>query len=181
MAEIKSTLDLIMEKTKHLSLNDREKKAFERQQLVQRVRVHLLRFLNGEKDAGYLAQELDHLPPEKRDEGKKLSLDLLMERTSPFEDDTRILEGVARLLGENERERWEKALAPLKRECQEDLQKAREASTARSRASLAAAGLRGSALLPPFDDQDPWWKEELQNRIRAFRERTSALLHDPQR
>jgi len=48
MAKIKSTLDLIMEKTRHLSLNEEEKDALEQQQLSHQVQTPLARYLLGE-------------------------------------------------------------------------------------------------------------------------------------
>lgn len=181
MAKIKSTLDLIMEKTKHLSLDDEEKKALEQQQLTQRVRPPLLRYLQGERDANSLAHELDTLSPEKLEEGKRLCLEILMDRLSPFEDNTRVLAGVEALNGDTEREHWEKTVVPLEKQYQEDLRQAREEAGSRFREALAAEGLKGSAILPRVDDRDPFWKEEREKRIKAFRESVRTGLNDPQR
>ena len=181
MAKIKSTLNLIMEKTKHLSLNEQEKEAFEQQQLTQRVQVPLLRYLQGERDANYLAHELDNLPPEKREEGKRRCLEILMDRLSPFEDNARILAGVETLRGETERKGWEKTVAPLEKQFQEELRQAREEAATRFREALAAEGLKGSAIVPRVDDRDPFWKEEREKRIKAFRESVRTGLNDPQR
>jgi hypothetical protein len=178
MAKIKSTVDLIMEKTKHLSLNDEEKEALEQQQLFQRVQAPLLRYLQEERDANSLARELDNLPPEKRGEAKRICLELLLDRLSPFADNTRILSGVEALRGQTERERWEKTLAPLAEQHQEDLNKARAEAVARSQEALAAAGLKGSAILPKLDDQAPSWKKEREERIKAFRQRVKTALND---
>lgn len=181
MAKIKSTLDLIMEKTKHLSLNDEEKEALEQQQLAQRVQAPLLRYLQGERDANSLAHELDNLPPEKREEGKRLCLQILMDRLSPFEENTRILAGVEALRGDTERERWENTVVPLEKQYQEELRQAREEAATRFREALAAEGLKGSAILPRVDDSDPFWKQEREKRIKAFRESVRTGLNDPQR
>ena len=181
MAEIKSTLDLIMEKTKHLSLNEEEKQALEQQELNQRVQVPLLRYLKEERDADHLAHELDSLPPEKREEGRSLCLDLFVDSLSPFEDKTRILAGVERLLGKTGRERWEKIIAPLEREYQEEREKAQAEATSRLREDLATAGLRGSALVPCVDEQSALWREEKEKSTKAFRDRVKKGLNDPQR
>ena len=181
MGEIKSTLDLIMEKTKHLSLNEEEKQALEQQQLNQRVRVPLLRYLKAERDTDHLAHELDSLPPEKREEGRRLCLQLFVDSLSPFEDNTRILAGVERLLGKTGRDRWKKILAPLEREYQEEREKAQAEATSHLREVLATAGLRGSALLPCVDEHSALWKEEKEKSTKAFRARVREDLNDPQR
>jgi hypothetical protein len=180
MAEIKSTLDLIMEKTKHLSLNDEEKLALEQQQLIQRVNVPLLHYLKGERDAEYLAQELDSLPPEKREEGRRLCIELLIDSLSPFEDNTRTLAGVERLLGKTGRERWEKTLIPLKKEYQEEREAAHAEAASCLLEALAAAGLRGSALLPHVNEESPPSREEQERSTLAFRARVKKVLNDPQ-
>ena len=180
MAKIKSTLDLIMEKTRHLSLNEEERDALEQQQLRQRVQASLVRYLKGERDANYLAHQLDLLPPENREEGKKLSLELLTDRLSPLKDNQRILEAVEKLLGEAGRERWQKVLGPLQRRFVDDLRQAREAAADRCREALAAAGLKGPALLARVDEKDPTWREEQETRTQAFRASVKTGLQNCQ-
>jgi hypothetical protein len=180
MAKIKSTVDLIMEKTRHLSLNEDEKAALEKQQLSQRIRVALERYLKGERDANYLLREMDQLPADTAEEGKRLCLQLLVDRLHPFEDNQRILAAAGRLLGEAERERWERTVDPLQRHCREDLQKARENAARRCREDLAAAGLKGPAILPRLDEEDPTWKAKQEQRIKVFRESVNKALENPQ-
>jgi len=180
MAKIKSTLDLIMEKTKHLSLNTEEKDALEQQQLNQRVQTPLVLYLKGERDANYLAHELDLLPPETIEEGKRLCLGLLMDRLSPLEDNQRILPAVEKLLGKAGRERWEETITPIERRFRDDLRKARGEAADRCREALAAAGLKGPAVLPRVDEEDPAWKEKQETRIQAFRASVKTDLQDPQ-
>jgi hypothetical protein len=180
MARVKSTIDLIMEKTKHLSLDPEEKAAFERQQLAQRIQAPLLRYLRGERDATNLADELDRLPAETAEEGKRLCLGLLMDSLSPFEDNQRILAAVRTLLGENERLAWEKAIAPLEARFRDERRKAREQAVERCREILAERGLAGPALLPRPDEEDPSWKEQEEQRVQAFRAMVRKALGDPQ-
>lgn len=181
MAKIKSTLDLIMEKTKHLSLNEEEKGALEQEQLNRRLQALLVPYLKGERDANYLAHELAQFPSETIEDARKLCLELLMDRLSPFEDNQRILGAVERLLGQAGRDLWEKTIAPVEAECREDLRGARQEAADRCRAVLVAAGLKGPALLPRVDEQAPGWKEEQEDRIKAFRASVKSGLEDSHR
>ena len=176
MAEIKSTLDLIMEKTKHLSMNDKEKQAFEQEQLSRQVQAPVMRYLKEERDADFLAYELSILPPEKREEGTRLCLDFFLDGLRPFKDNTRILAGVEKIMGEKERQRWEQALAPLVEAYREERVKARTEAASRSQEALAAVGLQGSALLPCGEAQGPMSKEEEEKRSQAFRKRMKETL-----
>jgi len=59
-------------------------------------------------------------------------------------------------------------------------EQAREAAADRCREALAAAGLKGPALLARVDEQDPTWKEEQETRIQAFRTSVKTALQDLQ-
>ena len=180
MAKIKSTIDLIMEKTRHLSLNEEEKQALAQQELEQRVQGPLVRYLKGERDAEYLAHELDLFPPETKEQGRRLCLGLLMDRLNPFRDNQRVLAAVERLSGKTERTRWEQVVAPLEVQCRQDLQRTRDNAADRSREVLVAAGLAGPAILPPVNEEAPVSKEAEEAAIRAFRERVKAALENSQ-
>ncbi len=180
MAKIKSTVDLIMEKTKHLSLNAEEKAALEKRQLGQRVQAALTPYLKGERDVNFLAHELARLPPESAEEGKRLCVELLIDGLSPSENSPRILAAAGHLLGEAERERWEKTLVPIQMEARGALQKAGEQAADRCREALAEAGLRGPALLPRPDEEDRSWKEEKEQCLEAFHARVRKALRRPQ-
>ncbi len=176
MAKVKSTMDLIMEKTKHLSLNEEEKNALDRQDLHRRVQALLIPYLRGERDANHLVRELDRFPPDTVEEGRRRCLEFLRERISPFEDKERILSAVAALVSDAERERWDREIAPLETECLQALRDAWEASADRCREDLAGAGLRGPALLPRVREQDPAWKEEREAHIQAFHSGLKRVL-----
>ena len=47
MGEIRSTLDIIMEKTKGLTMSDEEKKAFKEQEMARKVRGLIQKYLDG--------------------------------------------------------------------------------------------------------------------------------------
>jgi hypothetical protein len=176
MAKIKSTIDLIMEKTKHLSLNEEEKDALEQKDLHRRVQAILVPYLKGERDANFLAHELNQFPSDAAEEGRKLCLELLANRLSPLDDNQRILSAVGTLLGESERDRWEQAIAPLQGEYGQDMRKAWEESAARCLAALAASGLEGPAILPRISEQDPSWKQAQEERIEVFRTKVKGAL-----
>ena len=51
MAEIRSTLDLIMERTKNLTVTEEEKKAFRRKELAGKIKGFVLQYIDGLKDS----------------------------------------------------------------------------------------------------------------------------------
>ncbi len=181
MAKIKSTLDLILEKTKHLSLSEEERQVLEEQELNKRVQALLYRYLNEERDADFLARELDQLPGGKVEEARRLCRKLLAATLSPFEDEGRVFDAVGRLFGQEERDRWEKVVAPLKRQFREALAGARLKAGTRCLEDLAKLGLQGPALLPSVNDESPFWREEEEEQARTFQQALKEALDVPQR
>ena len=59
MAEIKSTLDLIMEKTKGLTMSDEEKEAFQQKELETKLRGSLQKVMEGRLKLERFQMELD--------------------------------------------------------------------------------------------------------------------------
>jgi hypothetical protein len=64
----------------------------------------------------------------------------------------------------------------LETECLQDLRKAWEEAAAQGREVLAAAGLKGPALLPRVSEQDPAWKEKREARLQAFHADLKGIL-----
>jgi hypothetical protein len=61
MGEIKSTLDLVLEKTRHLTLSDEEKRQQKQKELRSRVTGLLQRYQDGNLDIQKVGEELDQL------------------------------------------------------------------------------------------------------------------------
>jgi hypothetical protein len=61
MGEIKSTLDLVLEKTRHLTLSDEEKRQQKQQELRGRLAGLLQRYQDGNLDIQKIEEELDQL------------------------------------------------------------------------------------------------------------------------
>ncbi len=167
MGTIKSTLDLIMEKTRHLSPNEEEKKAFHRERLAQKIRLPVSRYLNGERDLDFLIREIADVPQEHRNEAEGICVDCFLQMITPLGNEERVLAGVERLLGAEERRRWEKAIASAMESYLTARERARAEGEARIRKTLAQAGLEGSALLvPPGRRESSGSGEELDDHFR---------------
>ncbi|MBU1741171.1 MAG: hypothetical protein KKC37_06465 [Proteobacteria bacterium] len=146
MAEIKSTLDLVMEKTKGLTLSDEEKEAQERERLDRTVEGLWRRV----KAAGWSVEEMNlglaDAEPGEREEIKRRFGDRLAAGLTVGDD----LPAQIGLLAEFD---WVDAgaLADLRR-LVEEVTASRSRALARAieaeRHSLAAAGISGSAVVP---------------------------------
>ncbi|MEW6439448.1 MAG: hypothetical protein AB1640_00790 [bacterium] len=176
MAAIKSTLDLILEKTKHLSLNKDEKEVLKQQELADDVRRHVLPFLNEERELSAFQQWLTRLAPAQQDHARSICLDLFLGSLSPYHENGRVLSGVERILGETGRRAWEAALARRANNSAGLRQQALAEAEARFRELLASEGIRGSGLVP-CTECTPAWKEEERRLIARFQEDLRAELN----
>ncbi|MEW6188230.1 MAG: hypothetical protein AB1585_21130 [Thermodesulfobacteriota bacterium] len=167
MAEIKSTLDLIMEKTKGLSMTPREKEALRQEEWLKKARGLIQKFLDGWMDLDKVKEEilLKETPPEweglikkevlaglapETDNGKRLELlrDLLQIPAEPY---LKVFEDFNRRM-EQEKQRQETLL----------------------RQGLAAQGISGSAVQPNLETA-PSWKEHYDREWQSCKKALTAL------
>jgi hypothetical protein len=160
MAEVKSTIELIMERTKNLSASPQEREAFHRRErekhlrsLVQRLLEYSLSIddvrdeLEKEKKSGRAAEALEHLKS------------ALAGHVDPEADNDRLLRLIHELVGTSEETLRETVLS-----CREELDTWKKGIRQSRKKELEAKGIAGSAVLPN-PEADPQWKarrEQLQ-------------------
>jgi hypothetical protein len=173
MGEIKSTLDLVLEKTKHLSLSTREKEELEIKEALKKVSGYLSRYRDGMLSLDAMVKEIEGFPAEirsrvRRDMARQMGLALNL---SP---DTDLLVILLEALAEPA---WAKVLGEVKR-CRIETRKALEATRRRIEerilAALAAGGIRGSAVVAKGDSDREWVATE-KTLTRPCEERLEAL------
>lgn len=163
MGEIKSTLDLVMERTRHLTLSSEEKSAQnDREQLrriqglIQKYRDQVITLAEMEKK---LARDY---PAELHGDSGMLHSELLRQIQLGRDN------GATLVLLETVCKADTAALAALLAEYDQSLAGARDQQAARRLADLAARqGIAGSALIPNLDTDPEWQKarEELAQRF----------------
>lgn len=173
MAEIKSTLDLVMEKTKHLTLSPEEKLEMQLQDLLKKVPGYVQLVLDGTFTPEQLLDGIKTAAPEIAEQfraeiARQLSRTLdLSEKTDPLIPALEILAEPA----------WSELLAEVKR-CRPEYRKAKEGfqvqAQARILGNLAAAGIRGSAVVAKLEHDESWAAQDRKLR-QSCEERLAAL------
>ena len=173
MGEIKSTLDLVLERTRHLTLSSVEKEEIELKEALKKVSGYLSRYRDGVLSLEALLKEMRGLAPEirhrvRREMTRQMSLALNLS------SDTDALIPAMEALADPG---WTDLLAGVKRcrtEVRKALQAARGSAEGRMLAELAAAGVRGSAVAVKMEGDQQWiaMKQEL---MRPCEERLEAL------
>lgn len=175
MGEIRSTLDIIMEKTRHLSMDPKERAELEANELGRRARGTVASYLDERKDRHALAREVKSLSAGAADAVRSACRAELLEHLSLPGSNERVLGAVEALEGPEAARAWDRACrdaaAPLLAEHERGKDEARE----RFRALLATEGLTGTALTPA-DAGNPFLREAEQDLARRFRDDVAAAL-----
>lgn len=159
MSEIKSTLDLIMEKTKHLTMNEEEKKRFMEKDLAGKVKGLVQRSLDGLVTGKRLEEETGALFRESGDEElvRRLFRNELTGRFEFGQDNEAILNLLKTAIGAEHDpvrkilHKYEKNAALLRKSHEE-----------RMKERLKDRGISGPAAAPNLEAGQEW-RQALQN------------------
>lgn len=170
MGEIKSTLDLVMEKTRNLTLSADEKAAQQHKEAENRIRGLLQKYLDGVVSKPEL--KADHLRLKKgygADENTIL-IDEIIGRIEPNGDNQPLLEVLREVGGIDP-----SGIEALLRSFRKDYLTAAEDRTAQLKADLARRHrICGSAVVPNLE-ADAQWQREQSKLHTEFKEQLAAL------
>jgi hypothetical protein len=169
MGEIKSTLEIIMEKTKGLTLTEEEKENFRRKEVEGKVRGVLLKFFDGFMDLENVKKEIASFDKKGQgiaeEVGKKECLDRI-----DLEGDNRqffdILEHVACV----DIKPYQKILSEINRE----LHQKKASYEQLLKKKLQKRSISGSAVLANLN-ADQEWMDYVKNAKEEFRKRIKNI------
>lgn len=153
MSEIRSTLDIIMEKTRGLTLSDQEKQALHEKELDGKIQGLLQKFLDGLMDVERLKIEFDGLGNEEREKAKNILSTRCLEKLHPENDNEALLEALEKVANAR--------MSPIRAALDAsfaDLEAIRARHLEKMRRGLNLKGISGSALVPNLN-ADPEWRE----------------------
>lgn len=152
MGEIKSTLELMMEKTAGMGLSDEEKKRLKREELEKKAKGYKLKALAAPEAAQMQLQGLEGETDEDRRDLEKLIWNLLVDELpadSTLKDYLRVLESLPRAQGhEHELSRLRDEIKSGAKSQKVD----RKKIINRERKRLSALGISGSAVIPALPE-----------------------------
>jgi hypothetical protein len=170
MAEIKSTLDIIMERTKGLTMTENEKKAFKERETAGKIKGLVQKCVDGANDLSRFQKEVTILKSEVRDEpmvGRLLGEECL-DRIELGKDTERLFEIL---------EKATKLDVPTLKEKMREVEKqVNEEKMIRERrlaSDLRERGFSGSAVVPNIN-ADPGWNEYVGKMKQAFKKKAQG-------
>ncbi len=170
MGEIKSTLDIIMEKTNGLTMTDDEKMAFQKKEAEGEARVLIQRFMGRRMDLDRHKNEVDGMGEEHRDMVTRAILDDSITRIRPGEDNDAILKMWEVLTGMDVSQLRE-ILIDFEHRLEQEKGVRHKALEER----LRGKGISGSAVLPNIKADREWIQIDSKMR-KEFQEKVYGLM-----
>jgi hypothetical protein len=169
MAEIKSTLDLVLEKTKNLAMTAEEKERFKRREWEEHLRAWALKFINGLTDLKSFKKEVDRFRKGQNDEIRKFLKDRVTEQIRPWEDNKKAYQIMEKILGIKKDPYLEASRA-----FQSRLASRQADFLERERLRLEELGISGSAVEPDIS-RDAEWRLFYEQAVADFRDQISRF------
>jgi hypothetical protein len=173
MGEIRSTLDIIMEKTKGLTASEEEKKAFRKKELRGKIQGLVQKYLDGLLNVGDIESTIESESAEQQSEMKILMIDILLQHLDPLDDtaqdNDRVLDLLAKALKMD--------IAPYFKLLEDMKQRMAGEKTARLRElkkQLAQKGVSGTAVEPNLL-MDASWPAYIEGAKEAFQKRLRSI------
>ncbi|MBN2122717.1 MAG: hypothetical protein JW821_00350 [Deltaproteobacteria bacterium] len=169
MGEIRSTMDIIMERARGLTMTEEEKREVREREMGASVKGLVQKYLDGARDMDGVRTEAVALQARDRDLTERLLRGEILGRMAPEGENLALLNLLEEVLGMD--------TGPLKAvvaEAKRETEKSREAAVRDLLKRLAKRGISGSAVLPNLDS-DPEWKRLNSELKRRFSEKIASL------
>ena len=163
MGEIKSTLDIIMEKTKGLTLTEAEKKAFREKEVEGKVKGLLLKFIDGFMDLKNLKKEISSIGEKDQGIAIEIVIKECLGRIDPTTDNRLLFDILEHVAGVD--------VTPYQgrmSEYQKDLAREQGLREQGLKKRILKKGISGSAVLPNIH-ADQGWVRYVQDARENFR------------
>jgi hypothetical protein len=175
MGEIKSTWDIVMEKTKGLKVAPKDRERIKRGELTSRVNAIFHRYMDAQGNQAYLQKELEAVRGEEREVIKRELLFLLLNNIDLTKDIGKVITGIETLKGKPVAKTVERLrLLASEFKASRD-ERAREIEGIFLR-RLAVMGISGAAVAPSLEGKKDWiealegLQREYGNRLEAWKQ-----------
>ena len=170
MAEIKSSIELAMEKTRGLHLSREEKEKLQEEELHSKAHNLVSRFLEVDFHLKEVEKELAKYDPPQREKLEKLVLQYLIEAIQLDRDNDLIFQGIESFQEKSKSiiKKMRELIEEYRNRKQKDYQKTEGVLLAK----LERQGISGSAVKPKIEGSREW-----EEAIAKFRPAFEAQLH----
>jgi ElaB/YqjD/DUF883 family membrane-anchored ribosome-binding protein len=167
MGEIKSTLELALERTKKISISEAEREKIKQKETLQKVNGLFHRYRDGRLPLNEILREIERMDEKTRALSKEILLSQSVDALSLNEEDEKLLRGVEALKG-REMDEVRAKLHHLLSQYRKEREKMEQGMRARSEEVLRREGIYGSAVVPKLEGNE-LWKEESEKLDHSYR------------
>lgn len=164
MAEIKSTLDLIMEKTKNMTLTEEEREEILAREWRGKVRGWVQRYLDTTMNEKDLSQKFSKEDSDDLARVNKILKREILERLEPESDNEKILHLID-ILPVSDRKSMKQLIESYRKKI--DTERAHVGSEIKD--NLSVRGVSGTAVVPNLEN-DTAWKDFLEKAKETLRQ-----------
>jgi ElaB/YqjD/DUF883 family membrane-anchored ribosome-binding protein len=158
VSEIKSTLELALEKTKKMTISEKDKEEIKRKETLQKVNSLFHRYREGHLSLNEILMEIERMDRKTRPLAKESLLSQWIDALSLNEEDERLLRGIEALKGQEMSEVRIKLNHLLSR-YRKEREKMNKGTRGQSEEALRREGIYGSAVEPNIEGSEIWKKE----------------------
>ena len=178
MAEIKSTLELALERTKKMAISEKEKEEIRQKKLLEKAKGLFHRYREGHAPLNELQKEIERMDGKTSAAVKEFLLSQWLDALSFKDEDERLLKGIEWLKNgriEEVRERFRQLFSQYR----EEMEKTRHEVRTQLAEALKREEIEGSAVEPNVEGNFLWKEalekldhlygvklEEIRNRLR---------------
>jgi len=173
MAEIKSTLELALERTKNMVISEKEKKEIRQKKLLEKARGLLHRYREGHAPLSELQKEIERLDEKTSAAAKDFLLSQWIDALSLKEEDERLIKGIE-WLKNGRLEEIPQRFRHLLFQYRKEMDKTRQETRTQLVEALKREGITGSAIDPNVEG-NPLWKEAVERLDHLYGERLEEI------
>ena len=173
MAEIKSTLELVLERTRHLTLTDEEKREHALSEFKADVNGLLQKYQDGVLNLERLEKEVRALQEKTQFTGNEIIMHEAVQRLSLEDENGPLLDLLTEICGVNAR-----PIASVLKQYRDTMESEANERIVRTMAQLTKRGIKGSAVVPNLRADKEWTAQrmEIQERLGEKLAREAAML-----
>jgi hypothetical protein len=167
MGEIKSSLELAMEKTKKFIISEKEKEEMKQKEVLQKATSLFHRYRDGLLSLNEILRQIERMEKETATTVKKILLSQWVNALSLDDEEERILKGIESLEQRNIDEIKQK-FRYLVSQYQGEKEKVKEKARLQMIADLRKDGIYGSAVEPRLKGSG-LWKREIEKLNHSYK------------
>ena len=173
MAEIKSTLELALERTKKMVISEKEKEEIRQKKLLEKAKTLFHRYREGHAPLGELRKEIERMDEKTSAAVKDLLLSKWIDALSLKDEDERLISGIEWLKNGC----LEETLQQFRQLCSQyrgEMEKIRQETRTQLVEALKREGIVGSAIELNVEG-NPLWKEAVKKLDHLYGEKLEEI------